>query len=235
MNPAAGWHPDPYDSTIDRYWDGQQWTSETRLKTTGYASVGDPTARATKRRTWPWILGAGVLATGVLSVVIVETGADPDEKTDSVSVVSTTSSAAPTTLSRTTTSVTTTAAASSITSVPEVMETSEVYVPTTQMMPAEPPPTSQRSLEYSCSDADWRDAMGAEGNALCGSTWTPRNQSQPTTQYTPPATTTRGQSTVGTVHPGSYCSTPGAVGVTANGTPMVCAPGSDGKDRWRSA
>ncbi|MFI8664638.1 hypothetical protein ACIGKR_31955 [Rhodococcus qingshengii] len=45
------------------------------------------------------------------------------------------------------------------------METSEVYVPTTQMMPAEPSPTAQRSLEYSCSDADWRDAMGAEGDA----------------------------------------------------------------------
>jgi len=115
------------------------------------------------------------------------------------------------------------------------METSEVHVPTTQMMPVEPSPISQRSLEYSCSDADWRDAMGAEGNALCGSTWTPRNQRPPVTEYTPPATTTRGQSTVGTAHPGSYCSTPGAVGVTVNGTPMVCAPGSDGKDRWQSA
>ncbi|MDJ0104976.1 DUF2510 domain-containing protein [Rhodococcus erythropolis] len=235
MNPGAGWHPDPHDPAIDRYWDGQQWTSETRPKIMASASVGDPTAPVTKSRTWPWILGAGVLAAGVLGLVIAGTGGGPDEKTDSVSVVSTTSSAAPTTISRTTTSVTTTTAVSPTATVPEVMETSEVYVPTTQMMPAEPPPSSQRSLEYSCSDADWRDAMGAEGNALCGSTWTPRNQSQPTTQYTPPATTTRGQSTVGTVHPGSYCSTPGAVGVTVSGTPMVCAPGSDGKDRWQSS
>lgn len=234
MNPGAGWHPDPYDSTIDRYWDGQQWTSETRPKIMASASVGDPTAQTTKNRAWPWILGVAVLAAGVLGVVIVGAGVDPDEKTDSVSVVSTTSSAAPTTISRTTTSVTTTTAVSPTTTVPEVMETSEVYVPTTQMMPAEPPPTSQRSLEYSCSDADWRDAMGAEGNALCGSTWTPRNQRPPVTEYTPLATTTRGQSTVGTVHPGSYCSTPGAVGVTVSGTPMVCAPGSDGKDRWQS-
>lgn len=235
MNPAAGWHPDPYDSTIDRYWDGQQWTSETRPKTLASASVGDPTAPATKRRTWPWILGAGVLAVGVLGVVIAGTGDGPDEKTDSVSVVSSTSSAALTTISRTMTSVTTTTAVSPTATVPEVMETSEVYVPTTQMMPVEPPPTSQRLLEYSCSDADWRDAMGAEGNVLCGSTWTPRNQRPPVTEYTPPAATPRGQSTVGTVHPGSYCSTPVAIGVTVNGTPMVCAQRSDGKDRWQSA
>ncbi len=44
-----------------------------------------------------------------------------------------------------------------------------------------------------------------------------------------------GGSDVGTVNPGSYCGTPGAVGVTSSGTPMVCAPGSDGRDRWRSS
>ncbi len=40
---------------------------------------------------------------------------------------------------------------------------------------------------------------------------------------------------VGTVHPGSYCSPAGATGVSKSGTPMVCAPGSDGRNRWRSA
>lgn len=39
----------------------------------------------------------------------------------------------------------------------------------------------------------------------------------------------------GTVHPGSFCSPAGATGVTAAGTPMVCGPGSDGRDRWHSA
>ncbi|OBQ53429.1 hypothetical protein A4U61_04360 [Streptomyces sp. H-KF8] len=38
----------------------------------------------------------------------------------------------------------------------------------------------------------------------------------------------------GVVHPGSYCSPPGATGVTKKGTPMVCGPGSDGRDRWHS-
>ncbi len=37
---------------------------------------------------------------------------------------------------------------------------------------------------------------------------------------------------VGTVHPGSFCSPPGATGVTKAGTPMVCGPGSDGRNRW---
>ncbi|MFC5856821.1 hypothetical protein ACFPZI_35265 [Streptomyces chlorus] len=43
-----------------------------------------------------------------------------------------------------------------------------------------------------------------------------------------------GGSGVGVVHPGSYCSPPGATGVTKKGTPMVCGPGSDGRDRWHS-
>ncbi|MFE8008891.1 PASTA domain-containing protein [Streptomyces sp. NPDC057418] len=40
---------------------------------------------------------------------------------------------------------------------------------------------------------------------------------------------------VGTVHPGSFCSPPGATGVTKAGTPMVCGPGSDGRNRWHSS
>ncbi|GAA3477771.1 hypothetical protein GCM10018966_023010 [Streptomyces yanii] len=31
-----------------------------------------------------------------------------------------------------------------------------------------------------------------------------------------------------TVHPGSFCSQPGATGVTKAGTPTVCGSGSDG-------
>ncbi|BFO17238.1 hypothetical protein SHKM778_36260 [Streptomyces sp. KM77-8] len=44
-----------------------------------------------------------------------------------------------------------------------------------------------------------------------------------------------GGSGAGTVHPGSYCSPSGATGVTRAGTPMVCGPGSDGRNRWRSS
>lgn len=74
--------------------------------------------------------------------------------------------------------------------------------------------------------------MGAEGDALCGSTWTPYNQR--TTEYAPPPVPTRQQSS-GTVHPGSFCDTPGETGVTTKGTPMMCGIGSDGEYRWKSA
>ena len=39
-----------------------------------------------------------------------------------------------------------------------------------------------------------------------------------------------------TVHPGSYCSSAGATGVTVKGTPMVCkTTAEDSRLRWRSA
>lgn len=39
----------------------------------------------------------------------------------------------------------------------------------------------------------------------------------------------------GTVHPGAFCSPQGASGRTTAGTPMVCEPASDGRDRWQSS
>ncbi|MFG2717925.1 PASTA domain-containing protein [Streptomyces sp. NPDC048416] len=44
-----------------------------------------------------------------------------------------------------------------------------------------------------------------------------------------------GGGSVGTVHPGSFCAPAGATGVTTAGTPMVCGPGSDGRNRWHAA
>lgn len=38
----------------------------------------------------------------------------------------------------------------------------------------------------------------------------------------------------GTVHPGAFCSPP-ATGVTEAGTPMVCGPAADGRNRWHHA
>ena len=38
----------------------------------------------------------------------------------------------------------------------------------------------------------------------------------------------------GVVHPGAFCSPAGATGHTSKGTPMVCGPASDGRDRWHS-
>jgi len=38
----------------------------------------------------------------------------------------------------------------------------------------------------------------------------------------------------GLVHPGAFCSPQGATGHTSAGTPMVCEPASDGRNRWQS-
>jgi hypothetical protein len=43
-----------------------------------------------------------------------------------------------------------------------------------------------------------------------------------------------GGSSAGTVNPGSFCDPPGT-GVSKKGKAMVCAPGSDGRNRWQGA
>jgi hypothetical protein len=50
-----------------------------------------------------------------------------------------------------------------------------------------------------------------------------------------PPTTTTTTTDEGVVHPGAFCSPEGATGHTTKGTPMVCEPASDGRDRWQSA
>ncbi len=56
--PPAGWHPDPADPNLDRWWDGRQWTDRTRPRGTTAATTAE--ARNGKR------IGAIVL--GVLVV-----------------------------------------------------------------------------------------------------------------------------------------------------------------------
>jgi uncharacterized RDD family membrane protein YckC len=38
--PPAGWYPDPADETRQRYWNGTQWTMETRIGTPDFAAPG---------------------------------------------------------------------------------------------------------------------------------------------------------------------------------------------------
>ncbi|MFJ8210599.1 hypothetical protein [Streptomyces sp. NPDC096033] len=45
--------------------------------------------------------------------------------------------------------------------------------------------------------------------------------------------TSGGSSSSHVVHAGSFCSPSGATGITSAGTPMVCGPGSDGRNRWK--
>lgn len=51
------------------------------------------------------------------------------------------------------------------------VEPTPVYVPPA-VEPDLPAPVDEGPLESSCSDAQWRESMGSEGDALCGSTWT---------------------------------------------------------------
>ncbi len=55
----------------------------------------------------------------------------------------------------------------------------------------------------------------------------PKGQTSPPQSAAPPDE--------GIVHPGAFCSPPGATGHTTAGTPMVCGPASDGRDRWHSS
>jgi hypothetical protein len=50
----------------------------------------------------------------------------------------------------------------------------------------------------------------------------------------PPPPPPLGPPDEGIVHPGAFCSPEGATGDTTAGTPMVCGPASDGRDRWHS-
>ncbi len=55
----------------------------------------------------------------------------------------------------------------------------------------------------------------------------------PTTAYVPPAIFPAVQQNV---HPGAFCTTGGARGITATGTPMVCTTtATDSRNRWRAA
>lgn len=181
MNPPAGWHPDPYDPSIDRYWDGQQWTNQTRPKGSGdptqvFGAVGQggnpPAGGGQKRRKWPWALGAGLVGLVALGAAVGE----EEPKAETSSVVSTTSSSvAPTTttVKPTTTTPRTTTSAPTTTSdspavvplVPQVgttvVETTTEYTPppapaytpppVTQYTP---PPVQQPSASYeNCAEA----------------------------------------------------------------------------------
>lgn len=78
MTPPAGWYPDPRNSVVDRWWDGQAWTGATRPRSTASTPAPSlsgvrqqlPPARRNKRR-WPWVVG-GVFA--FLAFVAVATG-----------------------------------------------------------------------------------------------------------------------------------------------------------------
>jgi len=223
MNPPAGWNPDPFDPTIDRYWDGQQWTAQTRPKgvdaptqafgtpTQVYGAPGSaaPDANAeegSKRRKWPWIAGAAVVG---LVAIAAATGAGKSEESTTPAATSSTTAAATTTKSTVpSTTKTTTSSAPPTTTTATTLPTTTTTVAIVPLVPQVPAITTTPYVPPAPA-------------------YTPTKTTEPA--YVPP------KPSGGTVNPGSFCSTPGATGVTKKGTPMVCGIGSDGRDRWVSA
>lgn len=64
----------------------------------------------------------------------------------------------------------------------------------------------------------------------------PQRSTAPPVQPAPPAPQRSTAPPVGgnVVHSGAFCTPAGAIGVTVGGTPMVCGPASDGRNRWHS-
>ncbi|MFD9667656.1 thermonuclease family protein [Rhodococcus sp. NPDC059968] len=91
--------------------------------------------------------------------------------------------------------------------------------------------TSDRLIEAeSASRAADRGLWTCDGGTPAPSP-APAPQSRPAPAPSTPAPSPGPSGNV--VKPGAFCS--GGTGVTSTGTPMVCAPGSDGHNRWRAA
>ncbi|MGX4712373.1 DUF4352 domain-containing protein [Rhodococcus ruber] len=72
MNPLGGWHPDPVDPNLDRYWDGQQWTSQTRPRGQLHPAPVAAPVGGEKKPKWPW----AVLTVLILFLIAVNSGED---------------------------------------------------------------------------------------------------------------------------------------------------------------
>ncbi len=62
----------------------------------------------------------------------------------------------------------------------------------------------------------------------------PPTYTAPRSTQPPPQRSTAPPAGGNVVHPGAFCKPAGATGVTVDGTPMVCGPASDGRNRWHS-
>ena len=63
--PAPGWYADPDGNECDRFWDGSNWTLQTRPKMS--LKTGSPTVRDQKISTGWWIT---IIIVGVLSMIL---------------------------------------------------------------------------------------------------------------------------------------------------------------------
>ncbi|WP_371606059.1 PASTA domain-containing protein [Streptomyces sp. NBC_01213] len=100
------------------------------------------------------------------------------------------------------------------------------------------PSAKDTTYKIPANDPDYEDDNGTSGNGgSTGGSSSTSGGGGSSTSGGGGSSSSGGSSggSVGTVHPGSFCSPPGATGVTKAGTPMVCGPGSDGRNRWHSS
>ncbi|MEV7415356.1 hypothetical protein [Streptomyces sp. NPDC089919] len=101
-------------------------------------------------------------------------------------------------------------------------------VPGTRLHPADPSPSPRRSQDGSTGGSS------TDGGSTGGSGSTGGGSSSG-------GSSSGGSDTGGAgggsrvVHPGAFCSPAGATGVTSRGTPMVCGPAADHRNRWHHA
>ncbi|EKT76961.1 hypothetical protein WSS_A40035 [Rhodococcus opacus M213] len=120
--PPPGWHPDPVDPNIVRYWDGTQWTGDTQPK-----AAQNPTPQKKGGVGKVPLVVAGVLVVmGILGTVF----GGNDKKDDKPAAAATTSA------TTTTTAVPTTSKPAASTSAPAAAP------PATQVTAAAPPATT---------------------------------------------------------------------------------------------
>lgn len=78
--PPAGWYPDSTNPTVERYWDGQAWSSQTRPVPSASAQFGTPqppaagqppaapTAAETKKKSW---FARHKILTGIGALIVI--------------------------------------------------------------------------------------------------------------------------------------------------------------------
>lgn len=94
MNPPAGWHPDPHDTNIVRWWDGQQWTQHTQPKAGAPTPQPAPSVMATTptppKKKWPAVVGVGAAAVVGLTILGSIGGTEDETETQASATSSTT-------------------------------------------------------------------------------------------------------------------------------------------------
>lgn len=84
--PPSGWHPDPADPNLDRWWDGRQWTDRTRPRGSTAATTAE--ARNGKRMA---AIVAGVLVLIGIGFFVKSVGDQPSEEERATAAAATSS------------------------------------------------------------------------------------------------------------------------------------------------